>query len=63
LQIPILSLQAMRDPLLTLGMRESVFAEAPSVMRRTHPTASHLLPCDEPAWCANAIRTFAAILP
>lgn len=59
LGVPILSLQAERDPLLTLGMRESVFAGAASVMRRTHPTAGHLLPCDQPGWCANAIRTFA----
>jgi pimeloyl-[acyl-carrier protein] methyl ester esterase len=62
LAVPILSLQAERDPLLTLGMRESVFAGAASVMRRTHPTAGHLLPCDQPDWCANAIRTFAKTL-
>jgi pimeloyl-[acyl-carrier protein] methyl ester esterase len=62
LGLPILSLQSERDPLLTLGMRESVFASAASVMRRTHPTGGHLLPIDQPDWCANAIRTFAKTL-
>jgi pimeloyl-[acyl-carrier protein] methyl ester esterase len=62
LGVPVLSLQAECDPLLTLGMRESVFAGADSVMRRAHPTAGHLLPADQPDWCANAIRTFVKTL-
>ncbi len=62
LGVPILSLQAERDPILSLAMRESVFAGAPSVLRRTHPTAGHLLPCENPAWCAEAIRAFAETL-
>ncbi|MET1754299.1 alpha/beta hydrolase [Novosphingobium sp. RD2P27] len=60
--VPILSLQAAHDPLLSLGVRETVFAAAPGVMRRTHPDAGHLLPVEEPVWCAEAIRAFAGTL-
>jgi pimeloyl-[acyl-carrier protein] methyl ester esterase len=62
LGVPILSLQGEADPLLTLGLRETVFAAAPGVMRRTHPLAGHLLPMQDPAWCAQAIRDFASTL-
>jgi pimeloyl-[acyl-carrier protein] methyl ester esterase len=62
LSVPILSLQGERDPILSPAMRESVFAGARHIMRRTHPAAGHLLPCEEPAWCAEAIRTFAGTL-
>lgn len=62
LGVPILSLQAERDPILSLAMRESVFARAQSVLRRTHPSVGHLLPCEDPAWCAEAIRAFAGTL-
>ena len=62
LQLPVLSLQAERDTILSLAMRESVFARAGQVRRRTHPTAGHLLPCDAPSWCAEAIRAFAETL-
>lgn len=61
-RLPILSLQAARDPLLPMGLRETVFAAVPGVMRRTHPDAGHLLPLQEPEWCAGAIRSFAATL-
>ncbi|MEW9856175.1 alpha/beta fold hydrolase [Novosphingobium sp. M1R2S20] len=61
--VPILSLQAEGDPLLSIGVRETVFAAAPGVMRRTHPDAGHLLPVAEPSWCAEAIRAFAGTLP
>ena len=62
LGVPILSLQGAHDPLLGTGMRESVFAAAPRVMRRTHPLAGHLLPIEDPDWCADAIRAFAETL-
>lgn len=62
LGVPILSLQAEHDTLLPVGLRESVFAAAPGVMRRTHPAAGHLLPRQEPGWCAEAIRSFASTL-
>lgn len=62
LDVPILSLQTEGDPIVSLAMRESVFADARRVMRRTHPAAGHLLPTEEPAWCADAIRAFAGTL-
>jgi pimeloyl-[acyl-carrier protein] methyl ester esterase len=60
--VPILSLQAERDPLMPVGMRETVFAGVPGVMRRTHPDAGHLLAIQHPGWCAQAIRDFASTL-
>lgn len=60
--VPILSLQAEGDPLMPIGMRETVFAAVHGVMRRTHPDAGHLLALQEPAWCAQAIRDFASTL-
>jgi pimeloyl-[acyl-carrier protein] methyl ester esterase len=62
IDVPILSLQAERDTLLAMGLRETVFAAAPRVMRRTHPAAGHLLAGEDPAWCAAAIRAFAGAL-
>lgn len=63
LDVPVLSLQGDRDPLLPMPMRETVFAATTGVMRRNHPGAGHLLPREEPAWCADAIRSFIATLP
>jgi pimeloyl-[acyl-carrier protein] methyl ester esterase len=62
LGVPVLSLQAERDSLLDVATRETVFAAASGVMRRTHPLAGHLLPREDPAWCAQAVRSFAASL-
>jgi pimeloyl-[acyl-carrier protein] methyl ester esterase len=58
----ILSLQAKNDRLLAVGLRETAFASVEGVMRRTHPEAGHLLAREDPAWCAQAIRDFAATL-
>jgi len=60
LGVPILSLQGGRDAILPLALRETVFAGAGVVMRRTHPPAGHLLPISDPQWCAEAIRSFLA---
>jgi pimeloyl-[acyl-carrier protein] methyl ester esterase len=60
--VPILSLQAEKDSLLAVGLRETAFATVEGVMRRTHPDAGHLLAREDPAWCAQAIRDFAATL-
>jgi pimeloyl-[acyl-carrier protein] methyl ester esterase len=60
--VPVLSLQGERDPLLSVAMRETVFAAAPGVMRRTHPKAGHVPMHDDPTWCAEAIRAFAGTL-
>jgi pimeloyl-[acyl-carrier protein] methyl ester esterase len=62
LRAPILSLQAEKDTLLSVSLRETVFAAADGVMRRTHPMAGHLLAREDAAWCAQAIRDFASDL-
>lgn len=59
LDVPILSLQAEKDVLLPVSMRETVFATVGGVMRHTHPSAGHLLPREDAHWCAEAIRHFA----
>lgn len=59
---PILSLQGEKDNLMAVGLRETAFASVGGVMRRTHPDAGHLLAREDPAWCAQAIRDFAATL-
>ncbi|VWX52814.1 alpha/beta fold hydrolase [Novosphingobium sp. 9U] len=61
-RLPILSLQGAHDTLLPMALRETVFAAVPGVMRRTHPDAGHLLQREDPGWCADAIRSFAATL-
>jgi len=60
--VPVLSLQGAEDPILGMMLRESVFAAATRVMRRTHPHGGHLLPVQDPQWCAEAIRSFARTL-
>ena len=62
LAVPILSLQAQKDTLLPMSLRETVFAAVGGVMRHTHPSAGHLLPRDDAPWCANTIRHFASTL-
>jgi pimeloyl-[acyl-carrier protein] methyl ester esterase len=56
--VPLLSLEGAGDHLLDGATRAAQFAGA-RLERRIHPDAGHLLPCEDPAWCADAIRTFA----
>jgi len=56
--IPLLSLQGAHDRILPPAMRDAVFAGSDRVERRTHPHAGHLLPIDDPAYCARAIENF-----
>jgi len=55
---PILSLQSTDDPLLPAPMRDTVFAAAPHLERRLHPTGGHLLPAADAPYCARAIGDF-----
>jgi len=57
LKVPVLSLQGAADPILPPEMRE---ATLPNAQRVTHPTAGHLLPIEEPDWCAEKIHHFLA---
>ena len=60
---PILSLQAARDPILPVAMRDQVFASARHLTRATHPVAGHLLPIEDPGFCASQITRFIDQLP
>ncbi|PEQ12730.1 hypothetical protein B2G71_10535 [Novosphingobium sp. PC22D] len=58
LDIPMLSLQAADDQIVPAAMRAEAFAGSEQLERRVHPSAGHLLPLDDPAWCAAAISEF-----
>lgn len=60
-RVPVLSLQGARDPILPAAMRAAVFAGC-AVRRLEHPGGGHLLPLEEPGWCARAVREAAATL-
>ena len=57
LSIPVLSLQGAADPVLPPAMRAAVLTGAHHV---THASAGHLLPLEQPAWCAHQIAEFRA---
>lgn len=54
-QVPIVALTGGRDPILPVQMRETVFAGC-DVRRLQDEAAGHLLPLENPALCAMAIR-------
>jgi pimeloyl-[acyl-carrier protein] methyl ester esterase len=56
--LPILSLQGASDPILPCAMRAAVFASSARCERLLHPTGGHLLPLDEPGYCAEVICAF-----
>lgn len=60
LAVPVLALHGARDPILPQAMREGTFAEAADITRREHPQGGHLLPVQDPAWCAEHIAGFLA---
>lgn len=59
--VPVTVLQGSQDPLMPHGMRESVFPHGP--VRRIGHGGGHLLPLQDPAFCADAIRHMAESLP
>lgn len=58
LRCPVLSLQAANDPILPQSLREAALHSAPNARHITHPSAGHLLPLEDPQWCARAISEF-----
>lgn len=58
-RFPILSIQSANDAILPPAMRDAVFAQAQAAMRVTHTAAGHLLPVEDPGFCARAITAFA----
>ena len=57
LSVPVLSLQGGADPILPLAMRAAVL---PDARHEVLADAGHLLPLEEPAWCAARIVEFVA---
>ena len=60
-RVPVLSLQGARDPILPAAMRAAVFAGC-AIRRVEHPAAGHLLPLEDPEFCARAVREAVAAL-
>ena len=58
--VPVLVLDGARDPLLPEEMRRQVFAGARDVKVEPHPEAGHLLPLEDPEWCAEHISSLCA---
>lgn len=54
-RVPVLAVQGGNDPILPPAMRAAVFAGC-DVRRLEHPVAGHLLPLQDPAFCAQAVR-------
>lgn len=55
-RVPVLSLQAADDAVVTPGVHPHLFAAAPAVERITLPAGGHVLPETAPEACASAIR-------
>lgn len=58
LDMPLLSLHSAHDRIVPAAMRDAALAGSGRIERRSHPEAGHMLPTDEPDWCADAITTF-----
>lgn len=63
LRIPVLSLQGAADPILPLEMRARTLHGIPAAKHNEHLTAGHLLPLEQPRWCAGQITAFLGELP
>lgn len=60
LKVPVLSLHGAIDPLLPEDMRAQTLRGAPHAAHAVHPDAGHLLPLQQPQWCAGQISAFVA---
>lgn len=58
LSIPVLSLQGGADPILPRDMRAQTLHSLAHARHLQHPTAGHLLPLEQPQWCAAQICAF-----
>jgi pimeloyl-[acyl-carrier protein] methyl ester esterase len=58
LAVPILALAGGRDVIVPPGMSEHAFRGAIDFRLEWRPERGHMLPLDEPLWCAERIRTF-----
>lgn len=61
-RVPIVSVQGAHDPILPAAMRTDEFAD-PAAARCEHPAAGHLLPLEDPEFCARVVREAATALP
>ena len=58
LAIPVLSLHGGRDQILPAAMRGQVLQGVADAGHAVHPGAGHLLPVEQPDWCAAQIAAF-----
>jgi len=62
MKVPVLSLQSGADPVLPEEMRSTTLHSIQSVRHLQHNAAGHLLPLEQPNWCAQQISAFVAEL-
>ncbi|GFM28369.1 alpha/beta fold hydrolase [Novosphingobium sp. PY1] len=60
-EVPVLVVQGARDPLLPQAMRQGCFAGI-AARHLSHEGGGHLLPLEDPAFCAQAVRDMAGSL-
>lgn len=58
LAIPVLSLHGDNDPILPDALRRQSLHGIPHAKHVQHPAAGHLLPFEDPDWCAAQISAF-----
>ena len=58
LEIPLLSLQGGTDPILPAPLIAQALHDCPGASHEVHPAAGHLLPLEQPEWCADRIAGF-----
>ncbi len=58
LALPVLSLHGSNDPILPEAMRAQTLHNVANARHIQHPVAGHLLPLEDPEWCAVQISAF-----
>ncbi|MBF0560470.1 MAG: alpha/beta fold hydrolase [Alphaproteobacteria bacterium] len=59
---PLLVLAGARDPIIPMAMTERCFGGRSRTIMHRREGGGHLLPHDDPAWCAQHLRALAKVL-
>lgn len=60
-ETPLLALSGDADPILPPGMAAHCFLGFPDAAFNSYPGGGHLLPLEQPGWCAGHIARFAQV--